>query len=109
MPATYDYGKLILQILLFFSFQSELSFPMTKKPKVIIVGAGILGLASAYHLLQDHPDLDLLVVERLPGPGRGNTARSAAAYRDMFSSRSTAASVKEASPFIIKLETSHSP
>ncbi len=59
---------------------------MTKKPQVIIVGAGILGLASAYHLLRDHPDLDLLVVERLPGPGRGNTARSAAAYRDMFSS-----------------------
>ena len=59
---------------------------MIKKPQVIIVGAGILGLASAYHLLRDHPDLDLLVVERLPGPGRGNTARSAAAYRDMFSS-----------------------
>ena len=59
---------------------------MAKSPQVIIVGAGILGLASAYHLLRDHPDLDLLVVERLPGPGRGNTARSAAAYRDMFSS-----------------------
>lgn len=29
---------------------------MTKKPQVIIVGAGILGLASAYYLLRDHPD-----------------------------------------------------
>ncbi len=59
---------------------------MTRNPQVIILGAGILGLASAYHLLQHHPGLDLLVIERLSTPGRGNTARSAAAYRDMFSS-----------------------
>jgi glycine/D-amino acid oxidase-like deaminating enzyme len=59
---------------------------MTPGHQVIIVGAGILGLASAYHLLQSHPGLDLLVVERLAGPGRGDTAKSAAAFRDMFSS-----------------------
>jgi len=59
---------------------------MTPGPQVIIVGAGILGLASAYHLLQSQAGLDLLVVERLAGPGRGDTARSAAAFRDMFSS-----------------------
>jgi glycine/D-amino acid oxidase-like deaminating enzyme len=54
--------------------------------QVIIVGAGILGLASAYHLLKSHVGLDLLVVERLAGPGQGDTARSAAAFRDLFSS-----------------------
>jgi glycine/D-amino acid oxidase-like deaminating enzyme len=59
---------------------------MPQGHQVIIVGAGILGLASAYHLLQNHPGLDLLVVERLAGPGRGDTAKSAAAFRDMFSS-----------------------
>ena len=53
---------------------------------VVVVGAGILGLASAYHLLQADPGLDLLVLDRLPGPGRGTTARSAAAFRDMFTS-----------------------
>jgi FAD-dependent oxidoreductase domain-containing protein 1 len=56
------------------------------RPQVIIVGAGILGLASAYHILKGDGNLDLLVIDRLQGPGRGNTARSAAAYRDMFSS-----------------------
>ncbi|MFA4904069.1 MAG: FAD-dependent oxidoreductase [Desulfobaccales bacterium] len=56
------------------------------RPRVIIVGAGILGLASAYHILKGDGNLDLLVIDRLQGPGQGNTTRSAAAYRDMFSS-----------------------
>jgi glycine/D-amino acid oxidase-like deaminating enzyme len=59
---------------------------MRRGPQVIIIGAGILGLASAYHLLQSRAGLDLLVVERLAGAGQGDTARSAAAFRDMFSS-----------------------
>jgi glycine/D-amino acid oxidase-like deaminating enzyme len=59
---------------------------MTQGPQVIIIGAGILGLASAYHLLKGHEGLDLLIVEKLPGSGQGDTARSAAAFRDMFSS-----------------------
>ena len=59
---------------------------MTQGHRVIIIGAGILGLASAYHLLKSHAGLDLLVVERLNASGRGDTARSAAAFRDMFSS-----------------------
>jgi glycine/D-amino acid oxidase-like deaminating enzyme len=59
---------------------------MAEDPQVIVIGAGILGLASAYHLLQRTPNLRLRVIDRLPGPGRGNTARSAAAYRDLFSS-----------------------
>jgi glycine/D-amino acid oxidase-like deaminating enzyme len=59
---------------------------MKQGPQVIIIGAGILGLASAYHLLQSHAGLNLLIVERLAGSGQGDTARSAAAFRDMFSS-----------------------
>ena len=60
---------------------------MADGPQVIIIGAGILGLAGAYHIIR-HSErrLNLLVIDRLPGPGRGNTARSAAAYRDIFSS-----------------------
>jgi glycine/D-amino acid oxidase-like deaminating enzyme len=59
---------------------------VTQGHRVIIIGAGILGLASAYHLLKNHAGLDLLIVERLNGAGQGDTARSAAAFRDMFSS-----------------------
>jgi glycine/D-amino acid oxidase-like deaminating enzyme len=51
---------------------------------IVVVGAGLLGLASAYHILRADRNLDLLVLERLPGAGRGTTARSAAAYRDLF-------------------------
>ena len=36
---------------------------------VVVVGAGILGLASAYHILQAGRGLDLLVLDRLPGGG----------------------------------------
>ena len=60
---------------------------MGGRPRVIVVGAGILGLASAYHILKEDGNLDLLIIDRLNGAGRGNTARSAAAYRDMFSSK----------------------
>ncbi|MGA7576768.1 MAG: FAD-dependent oxidoreductase [Desulfobaccales bacterium] len=59
---------------------------MAPSPQVIIIGAGILGLASAYHILKDQAGLDLLVVDKLAGPGRGDTAKSAAAFRDLFSS-----------------------
>jgi glycine/D-amino acid oxidase-like deaminating enzyme len=59
---------------------------MAAGPRVIMVGAGLLGLASAYHMLRSGRHLDLLVLDRLPDAGRGNTARSAAAYRDLFSS-----------------------
>ncbi len=55
--------------------------------EVLVVGSGILGLASAYHILrQHHHGLDLRILDMFNGPGRGNTARSAAAYRDIFTS-----------------------
>jgi glycine/D-amino acid oxidase-like deaminating enzyme len=53
---------------------------------IVMLGAGILGLASAMHILMEGPGLNLLVVDRLKGPGQGNTARSAAAFRDLFTS-----------------------
>jgi sarcosine oxidase subunit beta len=59
---------------------------MTSNPQVIIVGAGIVGLAGAYHILRSQKGLNLVVVEKMAGPGLGDTAKSAAAFRDMFSS-----------------------
>jgi FAD-dependent oxidoreductase domain-containing protein 1 len=78
---------------------------MTQGAQVIIIGAGILGLASAYHLLLNHPGLDLLVVERLNGSGQGDTARSAAAFRDMFSSPVNRQLSQGAIAFYERLET----
>lgn len=53
---------------------------------VIIVGSGIFGLASAYHILRTDPSLKVLIIDKYPGPGMGNTAKSAAAFRVFFSS-----------------------
>lgn len=39
-------------------------------PRVVVVGGGIVGLATAYRLLQAHPGIDLTVVEKEAGVGR---------------------------------------
>jgi len=54
---------------------------------VAIVGSGILGLSTAYHIKSRHPDANILVIDKLGSAGQGNTARSAAAFRCIFSSR----------------------
>jgi len=53
---------------------------------VLVVGAGIIGLSSAYHLKRHDPDKDVLVIDKCPGPGQGNSAKSEGAYRNMFTS-----------------------
>jgi glycine/D-amino acid oxidase-like deaminating enzyme len=54
---------------------------------VVIVGSGILGLSTAYHIKSAHPDANILAIDKLSSAGQGNTARSAAAFRCIFSSR----------------------
>jgi glycine/D-amino acid oxidase-like deaminating enzyme len=53
---------------------------------VLVVGAGIIGLSSAYHIKQTHPDLSVLIIERWAAAGQGDTAKSNAALRDTFTS-----------------------
>jgi FAD-dependent oxidoreductase domain-containing protein 1 len=53
---------------------------------IIIVGAGIMGVASAYHLKKNNPSNRILVVDRYGAPGQGNTGRSNAMFRNTFSS-----------------------
>jgi len=59
---------------------------MTEKFDIIIVGAGILGIASAYYLQKNNPEKTILLVDSQPDAGQANTAMSAAAIRNMFSS-----------------------
>lgn len=54
---------------------------------VLVIGAGILGMASAYHVLKNNPGKKVLVVDRYGAPGQGNTGRSNAMFRNTFSSR----------------------
>lgn len=53
---------------------------------VVIIGAGIFGMATAYHIKKSNTDLKVLVIDKQASAGAGNTAQSAAMYRDTFSS-----------------------
>ncbi len=52
----------------------------------LVLGAGVLGCATAYHLKREDPDRRVLLLDRNPRPAQGNTRRSVALFRDLFSS-----------------------
>lgn len=51
---------------------------------VLVIGAGILGLSSAYHIKRTNPNLKVIVIDQFSGPGQGNTAKCAGGYRNML-------------------------
>jgi len=53
---------------------------------VLVIGAGVLGLSSAYHLKMRNPTKKVLVIDKLGGPGQGNTAKSAGGFRNVLAS-----------------------
>ena len=53
---------------------------------ILVIGAGALGLSSAYHLKRRNPEKSVLVVDRHGGPGQGNSAKSEGAFRNTFTS-----------------------
>lgn len=53
----------------------------------VIVGSGIFGLATAYHIKKLKPQDKILVIDQLSAAGQGNTAKSAAMFRCFFHSR----------------------
>ena len=70
------------------NINQQMGFPKVENQKydVIIVGAGIIGLSTAYHIKNESRDLRVLVVEKAPSYAQGNTGKSAAGFRDLFSS-----------------------
>ena len=54
------------------------------KSDVLVVGAGVLGLSSALHLKRRNPGKRITVIDRLGGPGQGNTAKSAGIFLNLF-------------------------
>jgi FAD-dependent oxidoreductase domain-containing protein 1 len=54
---------------------------------VVIVGAGIVGLSTAYYIKKKNPELNVLIVDKFGAAGQGSTAKSAAAFRCLFYSR----------------------
>ncbi|MBD3172477.1 FAD-dependent oxidoreductase, partial [Candidatus Bathyarchaeota archaeon] len=55
--------------------------------EILVVGAGIMGLSTAYHLKKQDPDKDILVIDKYAGPGQGNSAKSEGGFRNMFTSK----------------------
>jgi glycine/D-amino acid oxidase-like deaminating enzyme len=53
---------------------------------VIILGGGVIGTSSAYHLKRTNPDLNILLIDQFSRVGAGSTAKSAALFRNIFSS-----------------------
>ncbi len=62
----------------------------------LVVGAGVIGLSTACHIKRLRPRARVLVIERATRICSGNSARSAALYRNLFSS-STGRDLAEAS------------
>lgn len=62
--------------------------PPTLRPRydIVVVGAGVFGLSSAYHLHRAHPSETMLVLDARSGPGEGSTGASAAMVRNVFTS-----------------------
>ncbi|MFQ6068333.1 MAG: NAD(P)/FAD-dependent oxidoreductase [Candidatus Bathyarchaeia archaeon] len=50
----------------------------------VVVGAGIIGLATAYHMKKRRPEDLILVIDKMSAAGQGNTAKSAAMFRCFF-------------------------
>ena len=65
----------------------------------VIIGAGIIGLSTAYHLKNMNPNLNVLVVDRLGAAGQGSTAKSAAAFRCLFHSHTNYALADSSAEF----------
>lgn len=51
---------------------------------VVIVGGGVMGLSTAYHLLKKSPGLRLVVLEKGPFLGCGSTSKAAGGFRHQF-------------------------
>jgi FAD-dependent oxidoreductase domain-containing protein 1 len=51
---------------------------------VLVIGAGIIGLSTAYHIKRNNLGLSVLVVERNAASAQGETAKSLAGVRDCF-------------------------
>src|SRR5512140_1054379 len=60
---------------------------MTSKTNVVIIGAGVIGLAVARDLVRAGIT-DVIVLEREAAPGTGSTARANGGVRAQFTTRS---------------------
>jgi len=56
----------------------------SKTADVVIVGGGVMGVSTAYHLLKKQPGLRVILLERGPFLGWGSTSKAAGGFRHQF-------------------------
>ncbi|MGC8969260.1 MAG: NAD(P)/FAD-dependent oxidoreductase [Conexivisphaera sp.] len=54
---------------------------------VAVIGAGVIGLSTAYHVMRSSPGSRVIVVDQLEGPGLGDTSKSVGGFRTAFTSK----------------------
>ena len=54
---------------------------------MLIIGGGILGFSSAYHLKSENPNKRIVVIDKNSASGQGNTSKSEGAFRNVFASQ----------------------
>jgi len=55
----------------------------------IIIGAGIIGLSTAYHIKKEKTNHKIIVLEKNPGPGFEASGRSAGCFQGFFKSKTS--------------------
>jgi len=53
---------------------------------ILVIGAGVLGLSSAYYMKKRDPSKNIIVIDKYSGPGQGNSAKSEGGFRNIFTS-----------------------
>lgn len=70
----------------------------------IIIGCGVIGAATAFHLKCSNPSMKILIIDQYAWPGAGNTGKSAALFRNIFSSETSRQLVNASIRFYQTLE-----
>ena len=53
---------------------------------ILVIGAGIMGFSTAYYMKKHNPSKKIVVIDKLGGPGQGNSAKSEGGFRNVFTS-----------------------
>ena len=57
------------------------------KCDILVIGAGIIGVSSAYHLKKRNPKKRVVMIDKFSSAGSGNSSKSQAAFRNIFTSK----------------------
>lgn len=77
------------------------------KLDVLVIGGGIIGLATACDIKRVNPSLRVLLIDKAPAAGQGDTAKSAAGLRNIFSSEISRALSESTIDFYEEVQEKH--